>query len=88
MHATDECTALPADTAETNEQRVKLQGVQYAVKAKKEGHIPLLSGYGISADIAGAGLAMVGKWGWSTSWSAPSFLSNRRVGNWKVKLYR
>ena len=63
MHATDECTALPADTAETNEQRVKLQGVQYAVKAKKEGHIPLLSGYGISADIAGAGMAMVGKWG-------------------------
>ena len=63
MLATDGCAVIPVDTAETNAQRVKLQGVQYAVKAKKESRVPLFSGYGISADIAGVGMAMVGKWG-------------------------
>ena len=62
MLATDGCAVIPADTAETNAQRVKLQGVQYAVKAKKESRVPLFSGYGICADIAGTGMAMVGKW--------------------------
>lgn len=63
LRASDEIPVSPADTT-VQAEGVKLQGIQFAKKstATKQ-RIPLLSGYGISADLAGAGMAAVGKWG-------------------------
>lgn len=63
LRASDGIPMTSADTTVQSEG-AKLQGVQFAKKpmATKQ-RIPLLSGYGISADLAGAGMAAVGKWG-------------------------
>lgn len=51
------------ENADTTVKAVKIQGVQFSQKVTERKPAPLFSGYGVSADLAGIGMATVGKWG-------------------------